>query len=500
MALQEKVCEDFVNKHLQFPGDKKVFALGEKRPRDESEIPEKQEPPKENLGKGKGKGKGNNSKGAPQPFWREVKDPSGQVDKEFRQKFGATIVCRFCQKKGHYESTCWNKFPEKRPKGKGKGGKGGAPTSQPNPQGKGKGKGEEPPNKSQKVCLFRGAQQLWTLEAQVNGKTVNAILDTGATISVVSKSLVSERALIRENCFPVQVANGQTLYTLGSTILTLRFDDKIFEQSAEVLDTNAFDAVLGLDFLSGNPRCGGILTQPPPEKLLFDGKLFPLKSTQTSSTNFQVFRIQRIFKKESYTLVEQVKDEALKRLEIPRLRLCVDLFANHYNNQESLYATRANSAFFYNWSKLGGEDILWANPPFSQMERVVTKLVLDPCQMVLVTPHWKGTWWQRILDKIVVRQFVVPLGTSLYKGDWDKKALPTPPWETVVSFLDTRKISVYIKECDLKTIRWVKSRNWIRNWDWGREKTFGGNAKISEICPRFGVCTFHSYEFSRIVS
>ena len=84
--------------------------------------------------------------------------------------------------------------------------KGGPPTNfhPKNTQGKGNGSmEEEPPSKQPKVCLFRGTQRLWTLNAQVNGKNVNAILDTGATLSVVSKTLVSERALTRENCFPV---------------------------------------------------------------------------------------------------------------------------------------------------------------------------------------------------------------------------------------------------------------------------------------------------------
>jgi len=77
----------------------------------------------------------------------------------------------------------------------------------------------------------------------------------------------------------------------------------------------------------------------------------------------QLFRIHRIFKKESFTLIEEVKEKALSFLKIPRTHVVFDLFANHYNKQEALYLTRSNSAFFYNWSTLSEKGILWANPP-----------------------------------------------------------------------------------------------------------------------------------------
>ena len=261
--------------------------------------------------------------------------------------FGATITCKHCKKRGHYEANCWFKYPDKRPKGKGssnpKSQKGGGPPA--NSHGGGRHptpnvsapsydfSDKGPPAKKGRVCLF-GGNRVWSLNAQVNGRNISAIIDSGATVSVIAKRLVSNQELKREDLFPVQVANGETVYTLGSTILSMTFDDKLFEQKAQVMDTHAFDAVLGLDFLSGNPRCGGILTQPPPEKLLFDGKLFPLQSAKVDGTSFLVNHIHRIFKKESYTLIEEVKFKALEVLQVSRSDFAVDPFANHYNKQE----------------------------------------------------------------------------------------------------------------------------------------------------------------------
>ena len=109
---------------------------------------------------------------------------------------------------------------------------------------------------------------------------------------------------------------------------------------------------------------------------------------------------------------------------------------------------------------------------------MVTKLVLEACQIVLVAPYWKGTPWQKLLEKIVVRQFVVPSCKPLYKGDWDKTPLSSPPWETLVSFVDTREFNVETKECDTKCVILVRTRS----KDWYRERLVNEMSKY----PKFG--------------
>ena len=103
---------------------------------------------------------------------------------------------------------------------------------------------------------------MWALEAKVNGKPLKAIIDSGATVSVVSKRLVSDYALRREESIPVQVANGQSVFTLGTTTLSMMFDNVPFEQKAQVLETDAFEAVLGMDVLRNSPAVVASLHNP----------------------------------------------------------------------------------------------------------------------------------------------------------------------------------------------------------------------------------------------
>lgn len=161
------------------------------------------------------------------------------------------------------------------------------------------------PPKRERVNVLRNSK-LWTLSVDINGTPTVAIIDSGATISVVNAKLVSEANLDQSQTFPIQVADGNTCYTMGATSLTVKFPDQnSFVQKCHVIKTQAFDAILGLDFLSGNPRCQGILTQPEPERLLFDYQQYPL--TCTTRAGHQCFRLKKLGcgRNESYTLCEE---------------------------------------------------------------------------------------------------------------------------------------------------------------------------------------------------
>ena len=296
------------------------------------------------------------------------------------------------------------------------------------------------------------------LPAHVFGNVVEAIIDTGATISVVSKDFVDTSNIKRSQSIPVEVGNGETIFTLGTTDMILVLGEKTVKQKVHVLETSAFQAVLGTYFLTG-PRCSGIITYPHPPKIIVDGEQIALRVRQGKTATNAIFRI---FKKESYTLVEDWKKKSLQELEVPKQQINIDLFANHNNNQEALYCTRQNNAFWYSWSELSnfGENILWANPPFSQLDKVMTKLAMEEnCKMVIVTPNWQGDYWMRILEKISLRQTKLPADANLYKGDWDQKPLPAPKWETLVTLVDTSQISISQKELDPKICRQLEKIN-----------------------------------------
>ena len=83
--------------------------------------------------------------------------------------------------------------------------------------------------------------------------------------------------------------------------------------------------------------------------------------------------------------------------------------------------------------------------------------------MELVTPNWQGDYWMRVLEKISTKQVCLRATANLFKGDWDKKHLPAPKWETLVTYIDTAENAMNLQELDPKICKHLQKMN--RNWD-----------------------------------
>ena len=239
-----------------------------------------------------------------------------------------------------------------------------------------------------------------SLGARVNGRQVETIVDSGASASVVSAHLVDPQKIDRTYSVPVQVASGETIFTLGTTQLELDLAGTSVLQTALVLPTDAFQAVLGLDFLCKSP-CSGLVTCPEPCRLLYNNQEIPLKKVAGKDA-YKFYKVtQQPFKSQSYTLNPLIKAQALEHLGIDPRDIEIDLFANLRNFTRRLFCRRQNSAFHYNWSKLNS--ILWANPPWTALNKVIHKVCPEPCRLVLTHPVWTDQPWYSLLKKISIK-------------------------------------------------------------------------------------------------
>jgi len=142
---------------------------------------------------------------------------------------------------------------------------------------------------------------------KVFGKSIEAILDTGATISAVSKRHDPDEKLKKTDAIPLQIGSGEYIYSLGSADLVLQFGSKIFYIKALVVDTTAFHAVLGTDFTK-DESFGRSLTRPP--RIIIDGEEFRISSCEGG--HMEIKRIFRLFKTEIYTLRDDIKAQVLQ--------------------------------------------------------------------------------------------------------------------------------------------------------------------------------------------
>lgn len=107
----------------------------------------------------------------------------------------------------------------------------------------------------------------------------------------------------------------------------------------------------------------------------------------------------------------------------------LDLFADRLNRQTSRFYSRfadpealATDAFSQCWTPRPGHRVLWANPPFSLLLRVLRKALNEKATMLLCLPVWPtAPWWPLVQD---LPAFPVPT-------TWQRPYLPADPSATI---------------------------------------------------------------------
>ena len=172
------------------------------------------------------------------------------------------------------------------------------------------------------------------LDAQIQGQRLDSIIDTGATFSAVAKKFTRNAKVNPTDTMAIMVGNGEVLQSLGSTEVEVLLGlDLRLLQRCQVVDTNAFDCVLGTDFIHSGPVNGLLLR---PARLIVNNQEVPLREESGAQHLHRMVRVPT----EDYKLRSDLRFEALSKLGVSPSQLVVDLFASPKNTQESLFATR----------------------------------------------------------------------------------------------------------------------------------------------------------------
>jgi transposase InsO family protein len=83
----------------------------------------------------------------------------------------------------------------------------------------------------------------------------------------------------------------------------------------------------------------------------------------------------------------------------------VDAFADAQNTQLKRYWDVKTDAFTRSWK----QEVLWMNPPFSQMERVVNKIYEDEATGIIVFPTWGRKAWFHALHRVAIKWMDIPI-------------------------------------------------------------------------------------------
>ena len=205
----------------------------------------------------------------------------------------------------------------------------------------------------------------------------DAVLDTGATDSIVASSLVSD-----PNCrgyCAVKVGDGHYTYSEGEQSVDVCMGNFNLPHVCMVMETSAFQVCLGMNFMRQNAKTIPGLIFTPSRLIVKNPETDELSLVSLSEKYCQkeggnilppAQSSLRIPRREAYSLLPSLREQVL--IDLIDLRPTMDLYTNPKNHTELLYCTPLNSCYAYNWQDF---QLCWANPPWLHLEKMLTKAV-----------------------------------------------------------------------------------------------------------------------------
>ena len=229
-----------------------------------------------------------------------------------------------------------------------------------------------------------------------------------------------------------------------------------------VMETSAFQVCLGMNFIrqNANTILGLIFT---PSRLIVKNSetdelclvsLYEKTCHKEGGNGLPPAQSSlRIFWREAYSLLPSLRGQVL--INLGDLRPTVDLYASPKNHTEPLYCTPQDSCYAYNWHDF---QLCWANPPWSHLQKMVTKAVLHRAQVVVICPDWDQTGedaaWRPFLDRMTKVRVPIP-DVPLYLPDGATSPLPAPRWGSIASLIDGNDCDISLDELNPQVVKFL---------------------------------------------
>ena len=186
----------------------------------------------------------------------------------------------------------------------------------------------------------------------------------------------------------IRVGDGSTIHSLGGVDVTICLGDETVTQHCRVLDIDAFDIVIGTDFLRRNPQVEVLSLQVPHSLHCdFGSRLFSVPFELSGRKDSALrYASKTNYRTENYQLVCHVLENGLAALQVNLDEIQVELFASHQQHIMQLYCSKhLKNPFCFFWKAMG---LAYANPPFSLLAKVLTKIAYEGGRVVMCTPDW----------------------------------------------------------------------------------------------------------------
>ena len=278
------------------------------------------------------------------------------------------------------------------------------------------------------------------------------MLDTGATLSIVARRVL--KTFRKTKTVAKRVGDGRTIHSLARVDVTICLGDETVTQHCRVLDTDAFDIVIGTDFLRRNPQVKMLSLQRPYSlHCEFGSRLFsvPLELSGRKESGLR-YLSKTNYRTENYQLARHV----LENLD----EIQMELFASTQQHIMQLYCSKQlNNAFCFFWKAKG---LAYANPPFSLLAKVLTKITYEGGRVVMCTPDWGCSgghaYTRRMLDRMTVGRVQLPDG-PIYVPEDSETAMQAPDWASFLIIVDGSLNPVPLCDLDQVLLNEVMAEN-----------------------------------------
>ena len=299
----------------------------------------------------------------------------------------------------------------------------------------------------------------WIL-VKIGDQVIRAVLDTGATLSIVARRLL--RTFRKTKTVAIRVGDGRTIHSLGKVDVIICLGDETVTQQCRVLDTDAFDIVIGTDFLRRNPQVKMLSLQRPYSLHCdFGSGLFsvPLELSGRRESGLR-YASKTNYRTENYQLAQQVLENGLAALQVNLDEIQVELFASRQQHIMQLYCSKHLNNTFRFFRKAMG--LAYAKPPFSLLANVLTKIAYQGGRVVMCTPDWgcsgEHAYWHRMLDRMTVKRVQLPDGPIYVPEDSDT-AMQAPEWASFLPIVDGSLNPVPLCDLDQVLLKEVMAKN-----------------------------------------
>ena len=175
---------------------------------------------------------------------------------------------------------------------------------------------------------------------KIGDQVLRAVLDTGTTPSIVARRLLT--TFKKTKTVAIRAGDRRTIHSLGGVDVTICPGDKTMTQHCRVLDTDAFDIVIGTDFLQRNPQVKMLSLQRPYSLHCYFGSgLFsvPLELSGRKESGLR-YASKTNYCTENYQLARQILENGLAALQVNLDEVQVELFASQQQHIMQLYCSK----------------------------------------------------------------------------------------------------------------------------------------------------------------